>query len=197
MTSKYGSNFRRGAAACVLGLVLIFGPLLGRAGAVSEAEEKPTAELNHGTIGADQWWASLELPEDAQEREEGNVCVSIFFLEVWPEQERSEGSEVAQCGTLDTHDVLFQSSTVYHRSKRPHIAVAFLFDGSASRIVLKLKGMPDRHISLRHLSPQPVTGGKRVAYFARGYAGPVCVQRLIAYDSAGRRVARLGHLGCL
>lgn len=197
MTSKPRMNFRRSAAAFVMGLVLIYGPFLARAGAASEAEEKPTAELNHGTIGADQWWATLELPEEAKEREEGNVCVSIFFLEVQPQQEEAEGNEVTQCGALDIHGVLFQSSTVYHRGKRPHVAVAFLFDGTANRIVLKLKGKPDRHIKLRHLSAQPATGGKRVAYFARGYAGPVCVQRLIAYDSAGRRVARLGRLGCL
>lgn len=177
--------------------MVICGPFLEVADAASEADKSPIAELADGTIGADHWWASAMVPEEVQEREEGNLCLSIFLLEVWPQQERSEGSEVAQCGPLGVSDVIFQSSTVRRRHKRPHTAVAFLLDGSAARIVLKLKGQHSHHIRLRHLVPQAATGGRRTAYFARGYARSFCLQSLVAYDSAGQRVARLGREGCV
>ena len=100
----------RATAICaVVGLVFTCGPFLGRAGAASEAEKVPTAELANGRIGADQWRASAMAPEEVQERKEGNVCLSISFLEVWPQQERAEGNEVAQCGELGTHEIMFES----------------------------------------------------------------------------------------
>jgi hypothetical protein len=136
-------------------------------------------------------------PEEAQEREEGDLCLSISFLEVFPQEHQAEGSEVAQCGPLDAEEVMFESSTVHHPHKKPHIVVAFLLDGSATRIALKLKVQPLHHMRLRHLFPQAATSGRRIAYFARGYARPFCLQGLVAYDSAGRRVVHLGPEGCL
>src|SRR3954463_15837090 len=197
MDSMPAPRIARVASICAaLGLVVTCGPSIVRAAAVFEAEKTPTAELADGTIGADHWWASAMLPEEAQEREEGNLCLSIFFLEVWPQQERAEGSEATQCGPLGAHEVMFQSSTTRRRHKRPHTAVAFLLDGTAARIVLKLKGEPAHRIRLRHLPPQPATSGRRMAYFARGYARPFCLQSLVAYDSAGHRVAHLRFEGC-
>jgi len=188
----------RAAAICAfLGLVFTCGSFVGRAGAESEAEKVPVAELANGMIGADQWRASAMAPEEVQERKEGNVCLSIFFLEVWPQQERAEGNEVAQCGELSTHETMFESYTKHRRHRRPHSAVVFLLDESASRIVLKLKGQAADTIQLRHLTPQEATAGRRLAYFARGYARPFCLQRLTAYNAAGQRVAHLGRRPCL
>jgi hypothetical protein len=92
---------------------------------------------------------------------------------------------------------MFESFTKHRRHKRPHSAVAFLLDESASQIVLKLKGQAADTIRLRHLNPQEATGGRRLAYFARGYARPFCLQHLTAYNAAGQRVARLGGQRCL
>jgi hypothetical protein len=188
---------RAGVISGVVALLFACLILVGRAGAESEAKKVPAAELAHGKIGADEWNAAAMSPEDAQEREEGNLCLAIFFLEVWPQQERAEGNEVAQCGALGPHEVIFESYTVRRRKKEPHSAVAFLFDGSASQIVLKLKGHVARKIQLRHLSAQAATDGRRLAYFARGYAQPFCLQRLVAYSSAGQRVAHIGGQACL
>src|SRR3954462_11822760 len=130
----------RVASICAaLGLVVTCGPSIVRAAAVFEAEKTPTAELADGTIGADHWWASAMLPEEAQEREEGNLCLSIFFLEVWPQQERPEGKKATKCGPLGLHKVMFKSPPPPRRQKSPHPEVPFLLDGTAARIVLKLK----------------------------------------------------------
>jgi hypothetical protein len=188
----------RSVAMCVvLGFVLAFGSSFPQwALATAEPEKSQKAELANGTIGADQWRAEALAPEEADEREEGNVCLSIFYLEVWLRGKRAEGSEVAQCGALGVSQVMIQTYTVRRRHRRPHTAVAFLLDGSAVRIVLKLKGQPADQIRLRHLSPQPATAERRLAYFARGYARPFCVQELVAYGSAGQQLFRLGAQGC-
>lgn len=190
------SVFRVAMSVVVVGLVVICGPFVGPVGAMSETEKVPTAELANGRIGADQWRASAMAPEEVRERKEGNVCLSIFFLEVWPKQERAEGNEVAQCGELGTHEIMFESYTKHRGQKRPHSAVAFLLDGTASRIVLKLKGQAAETIRLRHLSAQGATSGRKLAYVARGYARQFCLQRLTAYNAAGQRVAHLGGQRC-
>ena len=164
-------------------------------GAAPEYEKAPEAELAHGKIGADEWEAAAMAPEEVQEREEGWVCLGIFFLEVLPRQEGAEGSEGAQCGELGTHEIMFESHTKHRGRKRPHSAVAFLLDESASRIVLKLKGRAAETIRLRHLPPQEATAGRRLAYFARGYARQFCLQNVTAYDAAGQRVAHMGGGG--
>ena len=187
----------RATAICAVGLVFTCGLFVARAGAESQTEKVPSAELAHGKIGADEWEAAAMAPEIVQEREEGNVCLSISFLEVWPQQERAEGNEAAQCGELGAHEIMFESYTKHRRHRRPHSAVAFLLDESASRIVLKLKGQSADTIRLRHLAPQGATAGRRLAYFARGYARPFCLQSLTAYSAAGQHVAHLGRWRCL
>lgn len=192
------SKVARGSATCaVLALLVMWSSFAAHAGAEPEAEKVPTAELAHGKIGADEWEAAAMAPEFAQEREAGNVCLSISFLEVWPKEERAEGNEVAQCGELGTHEIMFESYTKHRGRKRPHSAVAFLFDESASRIVLMLKGQGAETIRLRHLPSQEATSGRQLAYFARGYARQFCLQRLTAYNAAGQRVAHLGTRRCL
>lgn len=182
-------------------LIAVAIPMVGVAGhawgAESEAEEVPTAELAHGKIGADEWAAAAMAPEENKEREEGWVCLAIFFLEVLPHQEGAEGSEGAQCGELGTHEIMFESHAKHRGRKRPHSAVAFLLDESASRMVLKLKGQGASTIRLRHLPPQEATSGRRLAYFARGYARPFCLQNVTAYNAAGERVAHMGGWRCL
>jgi len=198
MGSACISRVASGSVVCaVLALLVMCPPFAARAGAESEAEGVPTAELAHGKIGADEWEAAAMAPEEAQAREEGSVCLAIFFVEVWPAQERAEGNEVAQCGELGTHEIMFESFTKHRGQKRPHSAVAFLLDESASRIVLKLKGQAAETIRLRHLPPQAATSGRRLAYFARGYARKFCPQRVTAYNAAGERVAHLGGQSCL
>lgn len=198
MKAKWPSRVARVAVICAaLGLLVTWRPFVGSAGAVSEPEKVPAVELAHGTIGVDQWQAFAMAPENAQERKEGNLCLSIFFLEVWPQQERAEGNEQAQCGELGTNEVMFESYTVHRRGRKPHSAVAFLLDGSASRMVLKLRGHAARTVQLRHVSPQPATAGRRMAYFARGYAQPFCLQHLVAYSATGQPVAHLGGARCL
>lgn len=164
--------------------------------ASAEADTLPLAEFAHGRIGVDRWSAGATVPEEAQERDEGNVCLSLFVLEVWLQEERAQGSEGTQCGPLDAHEVMYESYTVHRRTKKPHTAVAFLFDGSAVRIDLKLEGQPAQRIRLRHLPPQPGTSGRRLAYFAHGYARLFCLQGLMAFDAAGKRIAHLGPQGC-
>ncbi len=188
----------RAALVCgVLAMSVTCHPFVGWGAARSEAEKEPAVELAKGMIGADQWRASAMAPELVQEQEEGNVCLSISFLEVWTKQERAEGNEVAQCGELGTHEIMFESYTKHRGQKRPHSAVAFLLVESASRIVLKLKGTPPETIRLRHLPSQPATGGRRLAYFARGYARPFCLQHLTAYNATGQRIAHLAGQRCL
>jgi hypothetical protein len=185
-----------GSAICaVLALLVMCPPVVAGAGA--EVEEVPRAELAHGKIGADEWEAAATGPAFVQEREEGWVCLSIFFLEVLPHKEGAEGSEGAECGELGTHEIMFESHTKHRGRKRPHSAVAFLLDESASTIVLKLKGQAADTIRLRHLTPQAATAGRRLAYFARGYARQFCLQNVTAYNAAGERVAHLGGWRCL
>lgn len=181
----------------VLALLVMCSSFVSRATAEPRAEKVPEAELAHGKIGADKWEAAAMAPEFVQEREEGNVCLSISFLEVWPQQERAEGNEVAQCGELGKHEIMFQSYTKHRGQKKPHSAVAFLLDESASRIVLKLKGHAPDTIRLRHLTPQAATDGRRLAYFARGYARKFCLQNVTVYNTGGERVAHLGGQSCL
>lgn len=186
----------RSTVICAFFAMLVLWPSFA-APAESEAKKVPRAELAHGKIGADEWEAAVMAPEFIQEREEGDVCLSISFLEVWPRQEIAEGNEAAQCGELGMHEIMFESYTKHRGHKRPHSAVAFLLDESASRVVLKLKGHAPEIIRLRHLPSQAVTNGRQLAYFARGYAQPFCLQRLVAYDAAGQRVAHLAGRSCL
>jgi hypothetical protein len=167
----------------------------GRAG----EEGPPSVELAQGRIGSDEWAAFVEGPEPGAKGEANAVCLVVGYFEPFPGQTIGEGNEVAQCGPLATGEVMLESYTSHRKGRPARTAVAFVAGGEAQRMRLKLKGEPVDSVRLRHLSETdlgPIGGGRRLSYFARGYAKPFCLQSLVLFDQEGRRVASLKSTAC-
>ncbi len=181
----------RGTSFCVL-VILLCLTCSGWA-----AERTASVALGEGQIGRFWWSASIESPEDASERRQGAVCLSITMLEPPIGMHRGGGSEVATCGLLMAGEPLIETYTGGLRGRR-RTAVAMLFPGEAKTLYLKLQGRPGRSFRLGVLSQKELgsIGSAPLAFFAHGYRGRFCIRRLTAYGDDGHVVARTGTRLC-
>lgn len=178
-------------------LTVLFVSLMAAHGSAQAGEAPASVQLGDGHIGRYLWASRIEAPEDESEQSQGVICLAIAFFEPTSAY-TGEGSDVAQCDPLVDSVPMIEAFTGGKPGKR-RTAVAILFDGRATRLYLKLRGEKGRTVRLRRLSEEelaPITSAS-LSYFTHGYAGQVCVQRLVAYGAAGGVIARSGRRACL
>lgn len=165
--------------------------------AFADAPEPAFVSLGEGHIGNYRWFSEVEPPEDPGERKAGAICLGVGMLEPPIGTHNGEISETTECGPQSAGMPTIESITGGSKGK-PRTAVAMLFDGSARRMYLKLRGRSGETFRLGRLSEEALgpISAQPLAYFTHGYASRFCIQRLVAYDQAGKVVAEdPGHPG--
>jgi hypothetical protein len=79
-----------------------------------------------------------------------------------------------------------------------HAVFAIIFDPSVRKAVLNFGARGRYDVTLKRVSLAKAedVGIPPVAYWTHGFAGHVCLRRLIAYDETGAKLSDSGHLAC-
>jgi hypothetical protein len=168
-------------------VVVVCGTLV--AGASAAGTQSHSVLIGQGHIGRYQWSAHVSPAGRLQESEPGALCLDLSMLEI------TESSEFDVCGRW--RPAIYETARA-GTGARPKTAVAFLFDGSATRIYLKLAGRPGAMLPLKQLSVEELgsISTSPISSFARGYSGRFCIERYIAYQDDGHAVYDSGKRRC-
>jgi hypothetical protein len=180
-----------------MGLVALLPVVLATfSGASAVVAKKPQVSYvvaGKGRIGSSRWQAWLEgVPRHRSAKHA--VCLSIAL----GHSGRNSGvSESYECGPVS--DRIPAIAAVTAGSGRRERSVFLAVFGSATRkVVVDLGSRGPRSFKIKRLSDQKAKqiGTDAVAYWAQGFAGPVCLRQITSYSGNGQMLSDSGVMPC-
>lgn len=164
------------------------------------ADAKPSsyALVGKGRIGRYSWVSWLERPEGRRPARDA-TCISIATRE--PASGGSESGETYECVHVRPEVPIYQAVSNDAAGRRRRTVVVMLFDPSARRVDLELRQrgrMAQRSITLRRVSERKArqVGIEPIAYWSHGFAGSVCIGRMVVYGPGDSELSDSGPEPC-
>lgn len=179
----------------LLALVALIGLLSAFILLVPEAKASSTQEvsLGQGMIGSSSWLAWLE--PNAQKEKPEAMCVGLLLRR--PETAGSSISEVDECVTVGSQAVFVASDSEGRgRKQRTVSAVIFGREVHSFRAYLTSGEVVHRSVKKIGATASRRLGIDNVGSWSRGFAGSLCIRRVIAYDDSHVAVADTGRMSC-
>lgn len=147
--------------------------------------------VGQGSIGASKWIAWLH--PNARRPSKEHVCTGI----VLKRPEASAISESDECATVGDHDaILTLISGGSGKKKRTVIAVVFGPEIASFHAYLRFGGVVKKPVNRIGAGAAHRLGIEDVGVWTRGFAGGLCLRRLVAYNARGAIVNDSGRLSC-
>jgi hypothetical protein len=192
MVEQGTPSWWRKAAGALAAIALLF-VLIG--GADAATSQRPIF-VRSGHMGPYHWWAGVEAPELAGQREAGYVCPVISVLEP-AASGRLEGQLYGGCSPRPTSRPIIQYATGGYGGRHWSV-VTLVFPANVRTVKVKARGGPVVTLRADHVSaPGPVGGPSvPVALAAKGFARNLCIERVVALGADGTSVSTLGRQPC-
>lgn len=150
----------------------------GAAIATANVENEDYAKLGSGSMGNFFWESWVEASP------KGALCVAIQT------SEPTAIDETLDCGGLSPSGVVLTISNG-KKGRKERTVVVLVAPGSARRVTVDLGSRGVQTMKLKRLSDAKAKdiGVAPVAYWARGFAGPFCLGKIVVYDSSGQKLS--------
>lgn len=177
-------------------LLITAGTTLLLAASLTPANAPQTVLLDEGKIGRSVWTAWLR-PAGHSGAAGERVCRGVALAGpssggLWAQ------SEFEECGAVSASAPVIESIDRGQGRKRRTVWLG-LFSAEVSKVYLRIgRARQGNFVRLQQLSPKKAgaLGIDRLKFWARGYAGPSCLHRLITYNSSGEALSDSGKESC-
>lgn len=162
-----------------IGLGCLFGPSVFPTGVVGK-RHNAEIRIGGGHLNSAEWISTLSHKKGAGPR---SVCVSMALAVQADGVEISEGFEC----DLVRDSVPFIQSVSGHSRHGARSVFAAIFGPPVRKVVVDLGKGDGSLVRFRRLSEGKAAqlGIAQVGYWVHAFSGPVCVQRITAYDQNG------------
>ena len=178
-----------------LALVALIGLLGSFTLLVTAAPASPMQEvsLGQGKIGSSSWYAWLE--PNAKKAKPEAMCVGLLLSR--PETAGSAISEVDECVTVGPQ-AMFPASESTERKHKQRTISAVIFGPEIHSFRAYLTSGEIVHRSVKRIGTTEAgrLGIDNVGFWVRGFAGTLCIRRVVAYDYSHVTVSDTGRLPC-